>query len=477
MSVLNHNIKLFQFFEELTMIPRGSYNEEKVANYLVEFAKKRNLRFIKDDMNNVIIFKEASKGYENHETIMLQGHSDMVNEKNKDCLHNFDTDPLELILKDNILSANGTTLGADDGCGIAIMLAILDDKEAIHPPLECVFTVQEEVGLFGAMGLDTSVLNATRMIGLDSSNELQVTTSSSGGKRVLLNKKVTIQDNLSPVYKLTVKGLSGGHSGGEIHKEKGNAIQLNIRLLRMLLKEGIDLRIVNIDGGLKDNAIARECVCSFASDSSIDSIENNIDQGFKDIREQYLTIEPNLVIELEVSNSEKCMSSSDSEAIINTVYLCPNGMIAKSMDIENLTLISLNSGTIKTFEDNVQIVYSLRSPLKGALDHLTDKIEMISKIYGFTLKVNSEYGGWAYDPQSQLRKLMKSFFKEKYNIDLKEYATHGGLESGVFKAKMPMLDIVAYGPNMYDIHSPDERLEIDSFERVYHRIKKFLEVL
>lgn len=477
MSVLNHNIKLFHFFEELTKIPRGSYNEEKIADYLENFAKDRNLKYIRDHMNNVIIFKDASKGYEDHETVMLQGHSDMVNEKNKDCLHNFDTDPLELVLKDNVLSANGTTLGADDGCGVAIMLAILDDKEAIHPPLECVFTVQEEVGLFGAMGLDTSALNATRMIGLDSSHELQVTTSSSGGKRVLLNKKVTIQDNTSPVYKLTVKGLSGGHSGGEIHKEKGNAIQLNIRLLRMLLKEGIDVRIVNIDGGLKDNAIARECVCSFASDSSIDVIEDVLDKGFRVIKEQYLTIEPCLVIELEVGNNDKCMSMLDSEAIINTVYLCPNGMIAKSMDIENLTLISLNSGTIKTLDDSVQIVYSLRSPLKGALDHLTDKIEMISKIYGFTLKVNSEYGGWAYDPQSQLRKLMKSFFKEKYNIDLKEYATHGGLESGVFKAKMPMLDIVAYGPNMYDIHSPDERLEIDSFERVYHRIKKFLEVL
>lgn len=477
MSVLNKDIKVFKYFEELTKIPRGSYNEEKIADYIEKFAVERSLKYLRDKMNNIIIYKDAAQGYEDHETVMLQGHIDMVNEKNKDCNHDFDHDPLDIYVEDGILKARGTTLGADDGCGVAIMLAILDDKEAIHPPLECVFTVQEEVGLFGAMGLDTSSLSATRMIGLDSSNELQVTTSSSGGKRVLLSKNIKKEMNTSPVYKLTVKGLSGGHSGGEIHKEKGNAIQLIIRLLRMLLKNNIDIRIVNIDGGLKDNAIARECICSFASDSDIKYIEEVLDLGFKDLKEQYLTIEPGLTIELEVGKKDTCICQKDSEAIISAVYLCPNGMIAKSMDIENLTLISLNSGTIKTYEEYVEIIYSLRSPLKGALDHLTDKIQMIADIYGLTLKVNSEYGGWAYDSKSELRKLMKEFFRDRYNIELKEYATHGGLESGVFKAKMPSLDIVAYGPNMYDIHSPDERLELDSFERVYYRIKKFLEVL
>lgn len=478
MAILDQNIKVFRFFEEITKIPRGSYQEEKIADYLEQFAIERHLKYIRDDMNNMIIFKEAAKEYENHETIMLQGHIDMVNEKNKNCSHDFLSDPLDIYIEEGILKANGTTLGADDGCGVAIMLALLDDKKALHPSLECVFTVQEEVGLFGAMGLDTSLLKAKKMIGLDSSNELQVTTSSSGGKRILLKKEIIWEDNLNPVYTLTIKGLLGGHSGGEIHKEKGNAIQFCIRLLRLFIKNNINIKLIHIDGGLKDNAIARECFCEFASDCSYEQLNLLLKKGIEDIKAQYQTIEPYLDIQLEQATMKsKSLTQNDTNAIISTIYLCPNGMIAKSMDIKDLTLISLNSGTIKTNNHSVEIVYSLRSPLKGALDHLTDQIQMIADIYGLQLKVNSEYGGWAYDPKSILRKKMKEFFKEKYNLELEEYATHGGLESGVFKAKMPDLDIVAYGPNMYDIHSPEERLELDSFLRVYQRLKEFLEVL
>ena len=477
MSVLDSRISVLKYFEEICMIPRGSYKEEKIADYLVEFAKERNLKYVRDEMHNVIIFKDASIGYEDHEPVMLQGHSDMVNEKNNDCDHDFDNEPLDLYLENGILKARGTTLGADDGCGVAIMLAILDDNELKHPPLECVFTVQEEVGLFGAMGLDTSALKSRRMIGLDSSTDNQVTVSSSGGKRVVLNKKVSFEDNGDPVYVLTVKGLIGGHSGSEISKEKGNAIQFTIRLLHLLMKNNIDMRLVKINGGLKDNALARECVTMFASNTDVKDIEKVIDKGFNDLKEQYLSTEPQLTVELDKTNADKCMSEEDTKAIVNTVYLAPYGFVAKSIEMNGLTLISLNSGVIRTLEDSVEIRYSIRSPLEGARDELTDKISMIADIYGLTVGVDSEYGGWAYNPNSQIRKAMKDFFKEKYNVELEEHATHGGLESGVFCAKMPGLDIVAYGPNMADIHSPDERLEIDSFVTVYKRVSEFLEVL
>lgn len=477
MSVLDNNIRVLKFFEEISMIPRGSFKEEKIADYLVEFAKQRELKYVRDGMHNVVIFKDASIGYENHEPVMLQGHSDMVNEKNNDCKHDFDNDPLDLYIENGILKARGTTLGADDGCGVAIILSLLDDQDAKHPPLECVFTVQEEVGLFGAMGLDTSILRSRRMIGLDSSDETKVTVSSSGGKRVVLNKKVSYEDNHDPVYVLTVKGISGGHSGSEISKEKGHAIQFSIRLLHLLIKNNVDVRIVEMNGGLKDNAIPRECVTMFASETSVEEIEKVLDKGFNNLKEQYQYTEPQLTIELEKTNAPKALSKEDTKDIVSTVYLCPHGFIAKSIEMNGLTLISLNNGVIKVSEGNAEIRYSIRSPLEGARDYLTDKISMIADIYGFSVGVDSEYGGWAYDSSSKMRKLMKEFFKNKYDVELEEHATHGGLESGVFCAKMPGLDIVAYGPNMYDIHSPEERLELDSFVRVYQRIKDFLEVL
>ncbi len=477
MTILDSSVSVYRFFEEISQVPRGSFHEEKISDYLEEFAKERNLQYHRDEMNNVIIYKEASSSYEDHEPLMLQGHMDMVCEKNKDCEHDFENDPLDLYIEEGNLKARGTTLGADDGCGVAIMLALLDDKDASHPPLECVFTVQEEVGLFGAAALDEKLLKSTRMIGLDCENEMEVTTSSSGGKRVAAVKEFQYEDNDSPVYHLIIKGLSGGHSGEMIDKDKGNAIQLNVKLMHMLIKNGIDVRIVKIDGGLKDNAIARECGCMFASESSIEEIETIIEKGFYAIKAQYRKQEPHFSIELNRCSANKAMNSSDSEAIINTVFLAPNGLIAKSKEIDGLTLISLNNGVIKTDDYKVEIIYSLRSPIKGALDELTDKIEMIASIYGLSIHVNSEYGGWQYDPHSQIRKQMKEFFNEKYGIDLIERATHGGLETGIFKAKIPSLDIVTYGPNMSGIHSPDEKLDIDSFKRVYDRLKDFIEVL
>lgn len=477
MSVLDDKVNVYRFFEEISQIPRGSFHEEGISNYLVEFAKARNLKYVKDEMNNVVIYKNASSLYQGHPPIMLQGHMDMVNEKNKDSEHDFDHDPLELYIENGFLKANGTTLGADDGCGVAMMLALLDDKDAKHPPLECVFTVQEEVGLLGAMHFDASLLKSKRMIGLDSGNEYEITTSSSGGKRISLYKEFSYVDNDSPIYILTLKGLIGGHSGGEIDKERGNAIQLNIRLLNLLLKNGIDVRLVEIDGGLKDNAIARECMSVFASSSSRKDIEKVLEMGFYDLKAQYQTIEPHLCLELKSGVCDRCMTSEDSEAIISTIYLCPNGLIAKSMDIKDLPLISLNCGVIKTLENKVEIIYSIRSPLKGARDELTNKIEMICSIFGLSVHVNSEYGGWNYDPHSRLRKQMLSFFKNEYGIELKEKATHGGLETGVFKGKIKDLDIVTYGPNMTGIHSPDEKLDIKSFLRVYEHLKDFLETL
>jgi dipeptidase D len=477
MSVLDSNVSVFRFFEEISKIPRGSYQEDKIADYLVEFAKSRKLKYVKDKMNNVIIYKDGSSLYQGHDPLMLQAHIDMVCEKNNDVEHDFENDPLDLYVEDGFLKARGTTLGADDGCGVAIMLALLDDKNAKHPPLECVFTVQEEVGLFGAAGFDESLIKARRMIGLDSENEHEVTTTSSGGKRVTLTKDFYYEENKDQAFVLSIKGLEGGHSGSEIDKEKGNANILLIRLLHLLVKNDIDVRLIDINGGLKSNAIAREATVMFASSNDQRSIEVVLENAFLALRAQYRKQEPHLSIELKKAESHFAMNSSDSEAIINTVFLSPNGMMAKSCEIPGLTLISLNCGVIKTLENKVEVLYSLRSPIKGAIDDLSDKLETIAYVYGLSYKEDAVYGGWAYDPKSKIRFEMKKFFKNEYGIDLKENATHGGLETGIFKSKIPDLDIVTYGPNMSGIHSPDEKLDIQSFLRVYERLKDFIETL
>ena len=238
MSVLDTNILIYRYFEEISQIPHGSYHEEKLADYIEDLAKQHHLRYMRDDMHNLIVFKEASQGYEDHEPVMLQAHIDMVNEKNKESQHNFDTDPLKLYVEDGFLHANETTLGADDGCGVCYMLALLTDNSLSHPALECVFTVQEEVGLCGAMALDTTSLKAKRLINLDNEAEGETCVSSSGGNDVLITKEITGEDNHSPVYVLEVKGLKGGHSGGCIHLGRGNANKIAGRILYHLLKMG-----------------------------------------------------------------------------------------------------------------------------------------------------------------------------------------------------------------------------------------------
>lgn len=477
MSVLDMKVSVFRFFEEISKIPRGSYHEEKIADYLVDFATKRNLEYYRDSMNNVIIYKKGSLLKGKHEPLMLQAHIDMVCEKESDYEHDFENDSLDLYIEDGYLKAKGTTLGADDGCGVAIMLSLLDDKNAKHPPLECVFTVQEEVGLCGAAAIDPSMISARRMINLDCENEFETVTSSSGGREVKMVKTFKYEKNESPVYSLSIKGLTGGHSGMLIDQEKANSIKLTAKLLHLLIKNDVDVRIASIEGGLKDNAIPRDCTCLFASTTDHSKIEEIIGVGFDSIRAQYRKQEPTLSIELKPETSKQAINNKDSEAIINTLFLAPNGMIAKSKEIEGLTLISLNCGILRTYDDYVEITYSLRSPILGAVEDMNDQLELIGNLYGFETKAMNGYGGWEYDPNSKLRKAFLDFFKKEYNREIRQVATHGGLETGIFKEKIPDMDIITFGPDMSGVHTPDEQLDIASFERVYHFVREFLETL
>ena len=475
--VLDHTYSVNYYFEEIAKIPHGSYHEEQIADYIVSIARGHNLRYIRDESHNVIVFKDASLGYEDHEPLMLQAHMDMVCEKNNDSDHDFDNDPLSLYVEDGYIHARGTTLGADDGYGVCYMLALLTDENAKHPPLECVFTVQEEVGLCGAMALDTSELKAKRMISMDSETEGETCTSSSGGNDVLITKPIIGEENYSPVYVLEIKGLLGGHSGACIDKARANANKLAARMLYHFLKNGIDVRLIDITGGLKNNAIPRECRVVFASSSDKDYIYHIASDLEEKIKNELVINDPDVEILMYEDECDICISSKDSEAIINIMYLAMNGLIEKSQVISDLTTVSLNMGVIRTLENSLTIDYSLRSPIKSIRDEMVNQLELVASLFNAYIEVSNDYPGWDYDPHSKMRQALKDFYYQHTHQQLREVATHGGLETGVFKGKIPELDIVTLGPNMADIHTPDERMSVESFVKTYELIKAFIETL
>ena len=477
MAVLNTNVLINYYFEEIAKIPHGSFNEEKIADYVVEIAKKYNHKYYRDEMNNVIVYKEASEGYENHEPVLLEAHMDMVCEKNNDSQHDFENDPLDLYIKDGYLYANETTLGADDGYGVCYMLSVLSDNTLKHPPLECLFTVQEEVGLIGAMFIDEKQISAKRMIGLDSEKEGEICTSSSGGNEVEIFKDYSLIDNSDPVYCFEVKGLLGGHSGACIHLSRGNANKLAARALMSLIQNGIDVRLVDITGGLKSNAIPRECKVSFASSSDKDKIVDLLSQFEEEVKLELVNSDAGFHVDFELDESQTCIANDDSECIITFMYLALNGLIERSQVIDDLTIMSLNMGIVRTYEDHIKITYSTRSPLASSRKQMANQLETLALMFNAYVKVSNEYPGWDYDANSKIRKQLKEFYLKQKGVELTEVATHGGLETGVLKGKIPELDIVTFGPDMDDIHTPDERLNIESYINTYQLLVNFLEIL
>ncbi len=456
---------VLKYFKELSKIPRASFNELEASNYVVDFAKNRGLKYIQDEMKNVIVFKDASEGYENAPVLMLQSHLDMVAEKNKDSDHNFDTDPIELIEIDGWLHGNKTTLGADDGCGVAYMLAILDEGDK-HPALECVFTVEEETGLSGAEFLDTSMLKSTLCIGLDGSGETETYISSSGGVRGSLVREVQFEDHSSSSLKIAIRGLLGGHSGGVIDQERGNANKIAGIILRRAIKEFNDIRLVAINGGLKVNAIPRECDFEIALSDP---------EGFKawfegvkhEFSVQYEFSDQGLHFNVSDAECDKALSEEDTLAIVDLLAMLPYGVIQKSKVIDDLVITSANIGTVNLTETQLQVVVSLRATQSFVIENIMDQVEWLAKTLGFSIQFTSKYPGWNYDVNSKFRPRLLEVFKKMRNQEMDVVATHGGLELGIWKDRLPKLDIVSFGPIMEDIHTPDERLDLASFDRTY----------
>ena len=469
--------KVFEFFEELTKIPHGSYHEKEISDYLVNFAKKRNLEVTQDKALNVIIRKPATKGYENSTPVIIQGHMDMVCEKAADSDHDFEKEPLKLRIEGDNLYATKTTLGADDGIAVAYALAILDSNDIPHPALEVVVTTAEEVGMDGAMALDTKSLKGKVLLNIDSEEEGIFLVGCAGG----IETKVTFENDLEKIngkcIQLKISGLLGGHSGMEIIKQRANANKLMGRLLFEIGKS-IDFNLVKINGGTKHNAIPRECIASITvnSEEDIQKVKEICKDMENDFKVEYRVTDPNLSIS-ECDCCCQCTKQFTKEKtteLVDFLVSSPNGVQNMSKDIEGLVQTSLNLAVIKTNENGIQISISIRSSIRSLKYEVFNILSIIAKRTNAKFEKVSEYPEWQYNPNSKIRELCKKVYKEFFNKDAEVSAIHAGLECGLFKETMQDTDMISFGPNIWDAHTENEHLSISSTERMY---KFLLEVL
>lgn len=478
MSVLKHlqPEKVFHYFEEICNIPHGSTNLDGISSYLEQFAKDHGLFHIRDKSNNIIMVKEATKGYENVEPVILQGHMDMVAVKKADCDIDLEKNPLRLKVDGDYIYAEGTSLGGDDGIAVAYILAIMDSEDIPHPKIEAVITTDEEIGMEGATAIDLSMLTAKRMMNIDSEEEGILLTSCAGGARVDCSIPVVREDKNGLFYKIKIEGLLGGHSGTEINKERGNAIKMIARTLYMISKE-MPIQIAELSGGEKDNAIPREAetVICIPRDLEIRlvSLLHEI-EGI--IKNENSSKERNLLLSSEkVENVDiKVLNQESTKRVIDLLMVLPNGVMAMSADIEGLVETSLNVGILKLEEDKMTASSAIRSSIESAKRYLIDQVVTATELVGGKASIYGEYPGWQFNPNSKLRATMVDIYKEMFHEEPKVEALHAGLECGIMISKIPGLDCVSFGPNIYDIHTTEERLSISSTERTWNYILEIL---
>lgn len=472
------NTRVFKYFEEISKVPRGSGNNKGISDYLVEFAKQHGLKYVQDACENVIIWKEASKGHEDKPGVILQGHMDMVCEKENDVYHDFTKEPLDLQKEGDFIFAKGTTLGGDDGIALAYALAILADDSLVHPPLEMIFTTDEETGMYGAIGLDTSVLNGKYMINIDSEEEGTLLTSCAGGMSVNGVFSSEKKEKTGDILSLTVSGLKGGHSGTEIEKNRENATLLTARILNGLEVSQIPFYLISIEGGQKDNAIPRETTVEImVEDKNI--VSEKIDEISNMLGREIQFQEPDFQVEVHWKEKECAMvyTKEFTKKLLFFFNHVPNGVQKMSSAIHGLVESSLNLGICHTNEEGIFVSFSLRSSLQTYKEYMCEKLKELIELLDGKFSKRSEYPAWEYRPDSKLREVMIKVFTEQYGKEPKIEAIHAGLECGILSGKKPDLDIVSIGPDIFDIHTPKERLSISSVQRVYQYLLEVLRTL
>ena len=457
---------VYRFFEEMCAIPHGSHHTKAVSDWIVSFAKERGLRYRQDETNNVVIFKPATPGYENAPAIMLQGHMDMVCEQEPDCKKDMETEGLDLFTEGDLVGARGTTLGGDDGIAVAMAMAVLDAEDIPHGPLECVFTVDEEVGMLGARALDASDLKARYLINLDSEEDRVFTVSCAGSTRI----RVIFSGRRAPfagtVCRLKVTGLTGGHSGEEIHKCRANADILLGRALYELGK-ACPLRLIEACGGAKDNAIPREAAAliSVADPEAAGAAVRALDAALKG---EYRTADGGICLTLEPAETDREPFDEDStRRAVCFLFCVPNGVQMMSADVPGLVQTSTNLGRMTTEGDSLFMHFMTRSSVNSQRDETNSRIESMALALGGTVEMAVSNSAWEYKADSPLRDIMIEVFREVYGEEPKVSALHAGLECGVLAGKLPGLDCISIGPDLTDIHTPRERLHIASAMRIW----------
>lgn len=464
--------RVFYYFEELSNIPRGSGNEKQVSDYLYNLFKEKGFETIKDKSLNVIIKKPASKGYENAPTVMLQGHMDMVCEKNADVDHDFEKDPLKLRIIDDNIYATGTTLGADNGIGVAMALAILEDNTLQHPPLEVVLTSDEERGMVGATNLDCSKLKSKILLNLDNGGEGVFTAGCAGGGGVIYTIPISkVKQNKNIGFKLSVRGLIGGHSGADIHRGRGNANKIIGRILYDIKNL---VEISEINGGSKDNAIPREADVILSCDHK-EKLENKIEEWNTIFKNEFAVSDKDIDIVLEETKLQtEIFDEITKDKIIAAINLIPNGINTKDNEI-NLVISSNNLGVIETKEQNVIIKNSVRSSIETNIYRdLLPQMKIISEVLDIKYEVSEFYPGWQYEKDSFIRELCVKTYERLNENKAKVSAIHAGLECGFLVGKIDKLDAVSFGPVMDGAHTPEENVNIPSVERTYNFIVEVL---
>lgn len=468
--------KVFAYFEEICRIPHGSGNEEAISNYLVDFAKAHNLEHYQDEAKNVIMIKEASAGYEDVEPFIIQGHMDMVAVKESDCDIDLAKDPLRLRVDGDVVYAEGTSLGGDDGIAVAYALAILDDDSIAHPRLEVVITTDEEVGMCGATAIDLSMLKGKRLLNIDSEEEGILTVGCAGGLRAHSVLPVDWIGRKGTAYEVRLHGLQGGHSGVEIHKQRGNSNCLMGRLLYGLL-DVADYGIVALDGGTKDNAIALETVLKMVIDESDEETVLTYIREFEEtLKKELAKRDPDVTITVQKGNADiyKCLDVLSVRKVAYLLSATPDGVQEMSADIPGLVQTSLNLGILRLTEQALELDQSIRSSMASAKQMLKEKVTAVTRLAGGRTEYYSDYPAWEYRPESPLRDRMVAIYERRYGVKPKVEVIHAGLECGLLSAKIPGLDCVSFGPDLTDIHTAHEKMHIASVARTYEYLLEIL---
>lgn len=467
---------VFKFFEEICSIPHGSGNVDKISDYLVKFAKDRSLEYYQDELKNVIIIKEAAKGYEQEKPVIIQGHMDMVAVKTPDSGIDLEKDGLSLGIDGDYIYAEHTSLGGDDGIAVAYALALLDSDSLQHPRLEAILTVDEEVGLDGAKGIDLSMLKGKQLINIDSEEEGYLLTSCAGGCSLRCGIPFVREEREGILYEISMTGLLGGHSGIEIHKERGNANCLMGRLLYQAAK-AVPVSLVSLEGGEKDNAIPKAAKAAvLISESDTADFEAAV-QKFEGAMQHELAVkDPGAKVKLEKKGAavDNCLTKEAFDRITTYLIAFPNGVQAMSASIQGLVETSVNLGVMKLEENEFKTAGAVRSSVQTSKDYLIDRITGLCAMAGGAYSQEGDYPAWEYKLESPLRDKMLSVYKDMYGKDMIPQAIHAGLECGLLSGKIEGLDCVSIGPDMFHVHTTDEKLSISSTKRVWEYLVEVL---